>query len=52
MGDLSRNFDRSEFACRGDNCCGHSSPIDPDLIAALQLLREPIKIAHFERLFI
>ena len=42
MGDLSRNFDRSEFACRGDNCCGHSAPIDPDLIAALQLLRDRI----------
>jgi uncharacterized protein YcbK (DUF882 family) len=42
MGDLSKNFDRSEFACRGDNCCGHSAPIDPDLIAALQLLRDRI----------
>lgn len=42
MGDLSKNFDRREFACKGENCCGHSAPVDPDLIAALQLLRDRI----------
>ena len=36
---LSRNFDRHEFACHGEDCCGHSAPISRELIAALQLLR-------------
>ena len=42
MGDLSRNFNRSEFACKGENCCGHSAPVHPDLIEALQALRDRI----------
>ncbi len=36
MGDLSRNFSRSEFACR---CCGRAD-IDPRLVEALQQLRD------------
>ena len=36
MGDLSRNFSRSEFACR---CCGKAN-IDPLLVDALQELRD------------
>ena len=36
---LSRNFDRHEFECHGEDCCGHSAPISRELIAALQLLR-------------
>ena len=39
MGDLSKNFDRSEFACQGKDCCCHSAPIHPDLVAGLQLMR-------------
>ena len=42
MGDLSRNFDRSEFACKGEDCCGHSAPVHPDLIESLQALRDRI----------
>lgn len=42
MGDLSKNFNRLEFACKGINCCGHSAPVHPDLIDALQALRDLI----------
>jgi uncharacterized protein YcbK (DUF882 family) len=39
MGDLSRNFDSSEFAC---NCgCGLDS-VDPALLYALQALRDTV----------
>jgi len=45
MGDLSRNFSRSEFACR---CCGKAD-IDPRLVDALQELRDlanaPIRVS-------
>ncbi len=40
MGDLSKNFSRSEFACRGKNCCGGSTPVHPALVAGLQELRD------------
>ena len=40
MGDLSKNFNRSEFACKGTNCCGHSAAVHPELIDALQALRD------------
>lgn len=36
MGDLSRNFSRSEFACK---CCGRVE-VDPRLVKALQELRD------------
>lgn len=42
MGNLTKNFSRSEFACKGQQCCGHSAPINPDLVDALQLLRDRI----------
>jgi len=42
MGDLSKDFDRSEFACKGDDCCGHSAPIDSLLVDSLQALRDLI----------
>lgn len=42
MGDLSLNFSRSEFACKGEGCCGQSSPISLELIDSLELLREQI----------
>ena len=44
MGDLSKNFSRSEFACKGTNCCGHSAPIQPELISALQALRNQLNL--------
>lgn len=37
---LTTNFLRSEFACAGNHCCGHSSPIDLTLVQNLQLLRD------------
>ena len=42
MGNLSKNFDRSEFECHGENCCDHSAPISDDLIYGLQELRDKI----------
>jgi len=44
MNDLTKNFKRSEFACNGKNCCGHSAPVHPDLVSALQKLRDHLKI--------
>lgn len=40
MGDLTRDFCREEFACKGDNCCGHSAPIALGVVKALQELRD------------
>lgn len=40
MGDLNKNFNRSEFKCQGTHCCGHSAPVHPELIKAIQELRE------------
>jgi len=44
MGDLSKNFSRSEFACR---CCGRAE-VNPHLVDALQELRDlagaPIRV--------
>ena len=42
MGDLTRNFSRSEFACRGGNCCGGSGPVHPALVTGLQELRDKV----------
>lgn len=39
---LSNNFMRSEFACKGTNCCGGSAPIDPRLIDLLQAIRDAV----------
>ena len=44
MGDMSKNFSRSEFACKGTNCCGHSAPVHPELISALQDLRDHLNL--------
>ena len=44
MGDLSKNFSRSEFACKGTNCCGHSAPVQPELVSALQALRDQLNL--------
>ena len=40
MGDVSKNFNRSEFACQGKDCCGGAAPIHPDLLAGVQALRD------------
>ncbi len=40
MGDLTRNFSRHEFACKGKQCCGHSAPVLPELALGLQELRD------------
>lgn len=42
MGDLTEHFSRSEFACQGDNCCGHSSPVHRSLPNALEILRRRV----------
>ena len=42
MALLRRNFARSEFACKGNSCCGHSAPVDEALLDALQALRDYI----------
>ena len=35
-------FRRGEFACRGENCCGHSAPVNGELVECLDALREAI----------
>ena len=44
MGDLTKNFNRSEFACKGANCCGHSAPVSLELVEGLQFLRDMAKV--------
>ena len=36
---LSENFQRVEFACKGHHCCGSSAPINPMLVDILQEIR-------------
>lgn len=40
MGDLTKNFSWAEFACKGKNCCGGVSKINPALVQALQAVRD------------
>ncbi len=42
MGDLSPNFSRYEFACKGKDCCGGSAPISIKLISNVELLRASV----------
>ena len=43
MGDMTKNFSRSEFACKGGaSCCGGAAPISDSLVAALQMLRDTV----------
>ena len=42
VGDLSKNFDKKEFVCRGKGCCDHKGQVVPELVAALQELRDRI----------
>ena len=39
---ITDNFYRHEFACKGQGCCGHSAPINMDLVYKLEMLREQI----------
>lgn len=39
MGDLSLNFSRREFACKGVGCCSHTSVPDARLVEALEAYR-------------
>lgn len=39
---ITKNFKREEFACKGKTCCGGASPINVKLVEALQKLRETI----------
>ena len=45
MGDLSKDFSRSEFACKGEGCCSASAPVHPQLVAGLQELRGKVGAA-------
>lgn len=47
MGDLSKDFSRSEFACQGEGCCGGSAPVHPLLVVGLQELRDKVGRALF-----
>ena len=53
MGDLSRNFSRSEFSCRCN--CGRDT-IDAELLKVLEAIREyfdmPVKITSGHRCYI
>jgi len=40
MGNLTENFSIEEFQCQGSQCCGHSAPINFQLVEALQQLRD------------
>ena len=39
---LTKNLTRDEFACQGEDCCDHSSPISLLLVASLQELRNKL----------
>ena len=38
MGDVGLHFDRDEFRCKGEHCCGHAGPVSDRLVAALDEL--------------
>jgi len=45
---ITRHFNTKEFKCRGKDCCGHSAPINPELLKRLEQVRlffgMPLKI--------
>lgn len=43
---LAPNFTVAEFACRGGDCCNYSAPINPDLVATLQSMRNRLSDKH------
>lgn len=43
MGDLTKNFSRAEFACKGKGCCNKADNLlDTRLVEALQTLRDKL----------
>jgi|8_EtaG_2_1085327.scaffolds.fasta_scaffold126610_3 uncharacterized protein YcbK (DUF882 family) len=40
MGDISKNFNRSEFACKGEHCNCTPIAVDAELVNVLQKLRD------------
>ena len=42
MGDISTHFSRSEFACKGKNCCGGAGTVTKELINGLEELRKKV----------
>ena len=42
MGDLTINFSRREFECKGKNCCSNTAALDMLLVYRLQELRTKI----------
>ena len=40
--NMTTNFKRREFACKGASCCGGASPISPLLVALLQSVRSRV----------
>ena len=44
---LSANFYRREFACRGKKCCGNSYPVMPELVIVLQAIRDEFGLPLF-----
>lgn len=49
MTNCSLHFKWHEFACKGDNCCNHSHPVDKRLLDALEHLRA-LAIEHEDNL--
>lgn len=43
MDQLTKHFQRSEFACQGKDCCDRSAPIDMVLVCALEQLRAAVE---------
>ena len=41
---LTKDFNRNEFACRGLDCCSGSAPINIGLVVALQELRDLVGV--------
>ena len=39
---LTENFRRSEFACKGRGCCHGSAPVDKRLVVLLQRIRREV----------
>ena len=37
---MTKNFSRAEFACKGKGCCGGSAPIAAALVELLQAIRD------------
>lgn len=40
MGDLTKNFSRSEVACKGKDCCEHTAAIDYRIMQVAQKVRD------------